>query len=487
MSQAANLNNRLRQRIHILRWVMPIVLTLFVFLFQFVFPPDVRSPFDSWLHIDSEVAIYGVLGPLLVFWALTTISIWIDENERNERRARKNERRLASITAESADAILSLDEAGRIETWNRGAELLFGYSAGQIIGESFSRLLGGGEAGKVELDWLLTDARKEGVIRNHEAIAHRADRTLATIELTMTRVDDDQDLSLGVSVIARDITERKRREEDVRRLNVSLNEQVNERTRELATKVEELARSNEALQQLDKTRSEFVSMVSHQIRAPLTNLRGAVDRMQSDCTAMTTTCSRMFIILQEQIARLERLVRNVLSATRIDGGELTFNSEPVSILPLVNQAVEQIQARARLRPLRMLPKPGLPLVLADRDLVTEVVINLLDNADKYSPPGTEITVDVSANQTAVTVAVSDQGRGIEAADRERIFDKFYRPDHGDAQVAYGYGLGLYVCRKLIEAQGGKVWVETGSSGGSVFQFTLPVWQEKRIETDDPGH
>ena len=487
MNQPITIDSRLRQRIHTLRWALPTLLSVFVLLFQFVFPPDVRSPFDGWLHIDSEVAIYGIIGPLLVFWALSRVSAWIDENEQAEKRARKNERRLASITAESADAILSLDEAGRVETWNRGAELLFGYKAGEIIREPFSRLLGSGEAGRVEFDWLLADVQREGIIRNHEAVIHRADASRATVELTMTRVDDDPSASAGISVIARDITERKRREEDIRRLNVSLNEQVGERTRELAAKVEELARSNEALQQLDKTRTEFVSMVSHQIRAPLTNLRGAVDRMQSDCGAMTPTCSRMFIVLQEQIARLERLVRNVLSATRVDAGELTFNSEPVSILPVVSQAVEQIQARAKLRPLRVLPKPGLPLVLADRDLVTEVLINLLDNADKYSSPGSEILIDVSANQTAVTVAVCDQGRGIAEADRERIFDKFYRPDHGDAQVAYGYGLGLYVCRRLIEAQGGAIWVEAGTPGGSAFRFTLPVWQEERIGRDDPGH
>lgn len=487
MSQTTRIDNRLRQRIRILRWALPVLLTVFVLLFQLAFPPDVRGPFGQWLHIDTEVAIYGVIGPLLVFWALTRVSLWIELNERVERNARKNERRLASITAESADAILSLDQAGRIETWNRGAELLFGYAAGDIIGESFSRLLGSGEAGRVEFDWLLADARREGVIRNHETTAHRADSSLPTIELTMTLVDDDQFVPLGISVIARDITERKRREADILRLNVSLNEQVGERTRELAAKVEELARSNEALQQLDKTRSEFVSLVSHQIRAPLTNLRGAVDRMQSDCTVMTTTCSRMFVILEEQIARLERLVRNVLSAARVDAGELTFNTEPTSIIPLVSQAAEQIRARTRLRAVRVLPKPGLPMVSADRDLVTEVVINLLDNADKYSPPGAEILLDVSADQTAVTVAVRDMGRGIRDVDRERIFDKFYRPDSGDSQVAYGYGLGLYVCRRLIEAQGGKIWVERGSPGGSTFCFTLPIWQEGQNEPIDSDH
>ena len=119
-------------------------------------------------------------------------------------------------------------------------------------------------------------------------------------------------------------------------------------------------------------------------------------------------------------------------------------------------------------------RPGLPLVFADRDRVAEVLSNLIDNADKYSPREREIMIDVQADQTAVTVAVHDHGRGLPPADVDRVFDKFYRADGSDAQVAYGYGLGLYVCRRLIEAQGGRIWAENAPHGGAVFSFTLPV-------------
>jgi signal transduction histidine kinase len=113
-------------------------------------------------------------------------------------------------------------------------------------------------------------------------------------------------------------------------------------------------------------------------------------------------------------------------------------------------------------------------VLADRDRVAEVLSNLIDNADKYSPHEQAIELDVQADQTEVTVAVRDHGRGLPHADLDRVFDKFYRSDGSDAQTAYGYGLGLYVCRRLIETHGGRIWAENAADGGAIFSFTLPV-------------
>ncbi|HVO41242.1 MAG TPA: ATP-binding protein, partial [Aggregatilineales bacterium] len=172
--------------------------------------------------------------------------------------------------------------------------------------------------------------------------------------------------------------------------------------------------------------------------------------------------------------RLDRLVQDVLNTARIESGQLAMQPEPVSVLPVVGQVVEQIRARHLERVIQILNKPGLPLVYADRDRMAEVLANLLDNADKYSPIGREVRIDIRADQEEVTISVRDFGKGIPTADLTRIFDKFYRTDSSDAQIAYGYGLGLYICRRLTEAQGGRIWVENAPDGGAVFSFTLPV-------------
>ncbi len=279
-----------------------------------------------------------------------------------------------------------------------------------------------------------------------------------------------------MSIIMRDITRRKQREEEIRHLNASLNRQVAERTRELAEKVDELARANSDLQRLDQTRSEFVSLVSHQIRAPLTNMRGAMERIVSDCLAFNPTCGRMFSILESQVLRLDDLVQDVLTSDRLDAGEFVVHCEPVSVAPLLKQVVEQMQSRKAGRSFVVHDKPGLPLIFADRERLADVVANLLDNADKYSPADQAIILEIGADAEQVTVSVRDFGAGLPPADLERIFEKFYRTDSSDSQTAYGYGLGLYICRRLIEAQGGRIWAENHPAGGAIFSFSLPVWE-----------
>ena len=465
-------SHTLRQRVALLRWILPAALIILTVFYEFGPAHWLQdNPHDP---IDLEIFLYGLLSPLVAFWVLTYIGNWLDKAERAGQQARTSDRRLASIMSASADAILVLDPAGRIESWNRGAELLFGYQADEMRGQRFFKLLGQGEAAEVEVRWLTDSVQQNGFVRGHETTCRDYQGRAIAVELTATDLTDDLNRSSGMSVILRDITERRRREAEIQRLNVSLSEQVAGRTRELAQKVDELARANAELRKLDQMRSEFVSLVSHQIRAPLTNMRGAATRMQTQCGAINPTCSRMFVILDQQAERLERLVQDVLNAARIETGDLKLQPEPISMLPVVQQVVDQARTRGGDRPFNVPPKPGLPFVYADRDRVTEVLMNLIDNADKYSPPGGEIAIEVQADQTEVKVSVRDHGRGLPPADLDRVFDKFYRSDNSDAQAVYGYGLGLFVCRRLIEAQGGRIWAENAPGGGAVFAFTLPV-------------
>ncbi len=202
-------------------------------------------------------------------------------------------------------------------------------------------------------------------------------------------------------------------------------------------------------------------------------MNGAITHIKLNCDEMNSTCSRMVLIMSQQLERMDHLVRDVLNAARIEAGELILQREPISILPVTRQVVDQINARVTGRTIRLIEKPGLPMVMADRDRVIEVLVNLLDNADKYSSPGCEVIVETAANETEVMLTVRDGGPGLPAASLDHIFDKFYRVDSSDSQAAYGYGLGLYICRCLVEAHGGRIWAEN-VRGGAAFSFTLPV-------------
>jgi PAS domain S-box-containing protein len=467
-------NTSVLQRMVILRWALPLAFFAIAALYQLIFARWVHDTFGDQLHFIVEILFFGTAGPLVAYLAMTRIIRWLEEKEQIEKLARASERRLASITSASADAIIGLDPGGHIESWNLGAELLFGYSESDLRGHLFTELFGGGEAAEVEFHWLTENIHQIGFVRGHETTCLNAAGVEVIIDLTATHLVDEDGKSFGVSIILRDITERKRREEEIRRLNASLNEQVAERTRELAEKVEELRWANAQLQKLDRMRTEFVSLVSHQIRAPLTNMYGTVEHITANCSTMNSTCSRMVVIMNQQLERLDRLVRDVLNTAHIEAGELVLQPEPVSVPPIIAQVVDQMRARTAGRSIRISDKPGLPMVFADRDRVAEVLANLLDNADKYSPPQAEITIETSANDTEVTLSVCDTGPGLPDSALERIFDKFYRVDNSDSQAAYGYGLGLYICRRLVEAQGGRIWAENLRGGGAIFSFSLPV-------------
>jgi PAS domain S-box-containing protein len=470
----------LKQRIRTLRWLVPLIVFFGSLGYQFGFARWISHTFGEESHYWAEVGFYTTAGSVIAFWTMSVIQRWIEKSESVESQARFVERRLASITSASADAILSVDHSGKIQSWNKGAELLFGYLEKEVLGMDFSALLAGPEGAATEMQWLMENIRQNNFIREHETICRDSSGKHHHVELTGTQLINLEDDAIGASLILRDISARKKREEEIRRLNTSLNRQVEDRTQELAEKVFALDKANQDLQKLDQMRAEFISLVSHQIRAPLTNMRGAVARMEDGCGAINSTCSSMFMIVDQQVTRLDRLVQRVLQAIRIEAEELKVHPEPLSLMPFLIQILDQANTQPNGRKVHLPLKHGLPMILADRDHLSEVMINLLDNADKYSPEDTDVMIDIHASHAEIIISIRDQGPGIPDSDLERIFEKYYRSDNSDSQRSYGYGLGLFVCRSLIEAHGGRIWAKNHQDGGAIFSIALPVWQGEHV-------
>ena len=331
--------------------------------------------------------------------------------------------------------------------------------------------LGDGPGPKIETRWLLETLETQGSLGGFEVSLSFPSGGSITLEGQACALSGAG--ARRYAMVWRDVSGRSRHEQALSRRLKELDASYARQTNELAQKVEALARANRELQELDQMRADFISLVSHQIRAPLTNMLGAVEAMQAGCASPTTICQRMFNVMRDQIARLTRLVKDVLSMTRLESGDLALHLEPVSVISVLKQAVEQFGARGA-RAFHLPYLPVLPLVMADRDHVTEVLINLLDNADKYSPPGDDVRVEIRPTETEVVVSVLDSGPGLRVEDLERVFEKFYRAEAGDSQKAYGYGLGLYVCRLLTQAQGGRIWAANRPEGGAIFSLALPV-------------
>ncbi|RME71434.1 MAG: sensor histidine kinase [Chloroflexi bacterium] len=263
----------------------------------------------------------------------------------------------------------------------------------------------------------------------------------------------------------------------IQALNSELEQRVAERTAELAQKNEALEKANEELKALDTLKSDFVSLVSHELRAPLTNINGGIELIAAERSHLSSARQEVLDILQRESKRLTRLVQNILDISLLEAGRLTNRPGFLPLRPFLCQLLKgRVPANGKHR-LVIDVQTDLPPAWADETHLGDVVVNLVDNAIKYSPEGGEIRVAARPyNEHELVISVSDQGIGIPPSAQPRLFERFYRANNGTDREVYGHGLGLYFCRKLIEAQGGRIWVESsGIPGqGATFYFTVPA-------------
>jgi signal transduction histidine kinase len=275
-------------------------------------------------------------------------------------------------------------------------------------------------------------------------------------------------------VVRRWVEQKEEAEAEVVRLNADLQRRVDERTRELREKNQALSIANHRLKELDRLKSEFVSLVSHELRAPLTNLHGALELMESDCSLLNPTCGATLMILKAQSGRLERLVEEVLTISRIEAGGLTLKRDVVDLVSVTSKVVDEFVLSHTRRNIHRHYSVDHVHLWADADRLYQVISNLVDNALKYSPEDAEIVVTVESKGQEGIASISDNGPGIPLDEQEHIFDKFHRLDGGDSKATYGYGLGLYFCRHLIEAMSGRIWIESDHTSGATFRVALPL-------------
>jgi Osmosensitive K+ channel histidine kinase len=238
----------------------------------------------------------------------------------------------------------------------------------------------------------------------------------------------------------------------------------------------------ELLRRTDALRSALLSSVSHDLRTPLSSIKAAASSLLQDDVDWDKESQRGFALAIEREAdRLNRLVGNLLDMSRIEGGALKPEKEWYPIDELIHDVLAHMHSTLQAHPVQLTVADNLPPVELDYLQIDQVVTNLLENAARYTPAGTPIAISVTAVDHALLVSIADSGPGIPPSDLERIFDKFYRVSGekgkaGTRSSTMGTGLGLAVCRGLIDAHGGKIWAENRPEGGAVFRFTLPLTQ-----------
>ncbi|MGA7221601.1 MAG: ATP-binding protein [Candidatus Acidiferrales bacterium] len=230
------------------------------------------------------------------------------------------------------------------------------------------------------------------------------------------------------------------------------------------------------LRRLERVRQDFVANVSHEFKTPLTAIQGFAETLLAGALDDPSNNRRFLEIIRNHAIRLARLTNDLLKLARIEAGKLEVEYFTVGLMELIEACAETTLLKASRKDitLEIEVPPKLPAVRGDAGLLRDVLQNLLDNAIQYTPQGGHIRVTADAGDSDAVISVADTGIGIPLADQERIFERFYRVDAARSREAGGTGLGLSIAKHIVEAHGGKLWVESAVGQGSRFSFSIPL-------------
>jgi two-component system sensor histidine kinase KdpD len=245
----------------------------------------------------------------------------------------------------------------------------------------------------------------------------------------------------------------------------------------------EQAKKTHLLAESERLHAALFNSISHELRTPLTSIIGAVTGLLDEDDLYDPASRRDLLqTIKQGAMRMNRLVNNLLDMTRVESGYLQLNKEWCDVQDMIGVAAGRVEA-LRSRPLKIEAAADLPLVAVDFVLIEQVLVNLLDNAAKYSSPDSEISVKASHNRKEVAISVADHGPGIPEEDRVLVFDKFYRL-RASRQIG-GTGLGLTICKAIVDAHGGRIWISGNPGGGALVTFVLPLLADASGKIPEP--
>jgi PAS domain S-box-containing protein len=373
----------------------------------------------------------------------------VTEQRRMERALRESEARAEEIRAlssaiveSSEDAIISKSLEGRITSWNAGAQRLFGYEAKEAIGKPITIIIPP-ELHKDE-QRILGKLRRGERIDHFETVRVAKDGRRLEVSLTISPVRDRNGRVIGASKVARDVSDRKRIEAQLR--------------------------------EADRRKDEFIAMLGHELRNPLAPIRNVAEVLRRTSAGNATT-ERLCIMLERQVQQVTRLLDDLLDVTRITRGTIKFRRDCVDLGHVVNRALEAARplADGRRHVLRVdVPKDPM-YVRGDGVRLVQMLTNLLNNAAKYTKTGGRIGLTVSRQDDRFELRVNDNGVGITSEMLPRIFDLFVQAGRSESEIQEGLGIGLTLVRVIAERHGGTVAARSEGLGrGSEFVVTLPA-------------
>ncbi|MGB9791764.1 MAG: two-component system histidine kinase PnpS [Thermacetogeniaceae bacterium] len=380
-----------------------------------------RGDWETELRLDDN----GEIGELAS--AINNVSLTIKQNMRDLAESKGS---LEAVLANMESGVLLFDTCGRIRLINPAAERLLGVRSEEVMGKQHV---------EVVRNYALSSLI-EGVLsswkpaRIEASIIYPKERTVDAHAAPIFGVQGEP---RGVVVVLYDISE---------------------------------------LKHLERVRAEFVANVSHELKTPVTAVKGFAETLLSGALYNYRAAEEFVNIIYEEAERLSRLIHDLLELSKIESKGYRLRIEPVELDTEITRIVDKLKPQFIKKELTLTTVlPSEPVVVkADRDQIEQVLLNLLDNSLKYTPSGGEVEVSLRREGKEAVVAVKDTGIGIPREDLPRIFERFYRVDKARSRKLGGTGLGLSIVKHIIEAHRGRVWVESELGKGSTFYFSLPL-------------
>ncbi|MBM4404678.1 MAG: HAMP domain-containing protein [Chloroflexi bacterium] len=332
---------------------------------------------------------------------------------------------LGTIINSMADALLLVDAGDIVRVANPAAVRLFAATSGGVVGARLMAVVRDHDIGR-----LANAAGAEGR-RQSRHLEFGSERRLLNVTATPIRFESE----LGVLVLAQDLTE---------------------------------------IQRLEAMRKDFVANISHELRTPLASVKAAVETLEGGALQDQAAAKDFLSRINVEVDHLTEIVQQLLDLSRIETGRVQFDLAPRAAAELIREAVHRIQPQAERLGLQVNVDlaEGLPAVVADSAAIHRVLMNLLDNAMKYTPKERSVSVTARVSGAFVEISVRDAGEGIASEDLPHVFERFYKADR--SRASKGAGLGLALCKHIVQAHGGIIWAESDLGKGSVFRFTLPA-------------
>ena len=389
-----------------------------------------------WVRLKSSVDFGDKGESLIMKGTFQDITKEVEDTDKIEQERVKDEAILSSI----ADGLFMVDQNGTIELINNAAENIFGYKKGEVLGKKITDVF---PIKSKEGNGIESDKRPALMSLQSQKVSTgiyqytRKDKSSFPAAITVAPVIL-HGKAIGAIEVFRDVT----REQNV-----------------------------------DRMKTEFISLASHQLRTPLSAIKWFIEILQDgNVGELTAEQKEMTTNIELSNERMIALVNALLNVSRIESGRIIVDPQPTDMKKLIEEVIKEVKPKisAKKQKLILSIHENLPVISIDPDMVRQVYLNLLTNANKYTPNEGEITIIISKKGEEIISQISDNGYGIPLKDHAKVFEKFYRGDNVMKLITDGNGLGLYLVKAIVESSGGRIWFTSEENKGTSFMFSIPL-------------